>query len=166
MASETLLNELTALLRDEMALHEGLRDELRFEAAHDGRLDGRSLLALQQRKVNWVSRIESLEGRRMNKVGELARSWGEPSEQLTLSRIIERAPAHDSEGLQDCFDGLRALVDEIRTLARETGANAQARLKAIEATLSVIGEAAKLHPTYSGSGRLQHKPPTFKQTSA
>ncbi|NIW85405.1 MAG: hypothetical protein GWN09_02175, partial [Gammaproteobacteria bacterium] len=57
-------------------------------------------------------------------------------------------------------------VEEIRTLARETGRNAQARLKAIDATLAVIGEAAKVHPTYSEAGRLTKRTPTFKQTSA
>jgi hypothetical protein len=57
-------------------------------------------------------------------------------------------------------------VEEIRRLAKETGANAAARLKAIDATLAVIGEAVKMHPTYSEAGRLQKRTPTFKHTSA
>ena len=40
------------------------------------------------------------------------------------------------------------------------------RQKAIDATLSVIGEAVKMHPTYSEEGRLQKKAPPFKEPSA
>jgi hypothetical protein len=36
----------------------------------------------------------------------------------------------------------------------------------VDATLSVIHEAVKVHSTYSGSGKLQAPPVTLKHTSA
>ncbi|MCH8883126.1 MAG: hypothetical protein IIA41_06455 [SAR324 cluster bacterium] len=51
-------------------------------------------------------------------------------------------------------------------LAQVTSANAQARLKAIDATLAAIKEALKIHSTYSEAGRLQKATPTLKSTSA
>jgi len=164
--AEELLGELTDILSQELALHNGLRDELLVELEQEGRLKGREMLLLQQRKYNWIGRIEAIEERRIHKVAELARSWSESADNLTLKRIISRVEPDMAAQLDSCHNGLLALVEEVRRLARETGANAQARLKAVEATLSVIGEAARMHPTYSGAGRLQQQKPSFKTTSA
>ena len=161
-----LLEELSDLLRQELALHESLRNELVAERDTDGKMDGESLLRTQQRKYHLVSRIESVEEHRIGKVRDLARIWEEPAEALTLRAIIGRIPEESGQSLADCHSGLMRLIQEIRSLAQETGSNANARLKAVEATLSVVGEAARLHPTYSGSGKLQQKRPTFKSTSA
>ena len=160
------LLDLDQLLEEEVLLHEGLRDELAFECEKDGELGGTEFLKLQQRKYNLVARIENLETRRENKVRELAREWNETSEELTLSRIISKVEEDEAAVFQGRFNGLKALVEEIRHLAKESGQNAQARLKAVEATLSVVGEAARVHPTYSDAGKIRQRPPTFKNTSA
>ncbi|MDH4247518.1 MAG: flagellar protein FlgN [Deltaproteobacteria bacterium] len=161
-----LLEELSDLLRQELALHESLRNELVGERDNDGKVDGPNLLRLQQKKYHLVSRIETLEDRRISKVRELANIWAEPVESLTLKAIIGRVPESPAQTLSACHSGLLRLIEEIRVLARETGANAQSRLKAVEATLSIVGEAARMHPTYSGSGKIQQRRPTFKNTSA
>jgi hypothetical protein len=166
MDVDSLLAELKDMLRQEIDLHTALRDDLAFEAEHDGGLDSMTMLNLQQRKYHLVSRIEGVENRRISKVRELARGWNEPLDGMTLKKIIGRVDSAQAKELQACHEGLLALVESIRRLARETGANAQARLKAVEATLSVIGEAARVHPTYSEEGRLQQRPPSFKSTSA
>lgn len=163
---DKLLDELKALLEDEVALHEGLRADLAFEAEHDGELSSADFLNLQQCKYYRVNQIEGLEERRLEQVRELAGHWQVDPRKLTLREIIARSPETLGEAFQGHHDALCALVEEIRRLARETGANAQARLKAIDATLAVIGEAVKMHPTYSEAGRLQKRTPTFKHTSA
>jgi FlgN protein len=163
---ETLLNELKALLSEEVALHEGLRSDLAYESEQDGQLPSADFLRLQQRKYYWVNQIEGIETRRIEHVRQLAEQWRVDPRKLTLREIIARSSSPLSEELQGYHGALTALVEAIRTLARETSANAQARLKAIEATLTVIGEAVKMHPTYSEAGRLQKRTPTFKHTSA
>ena len=163
---ETLLNELKALLADEVALHEGLKADLAFENEQDGKLSADDFLRLQQRKYYWINQIEGIEARRLEQVRKLAEEWEAPPRQLTLRAIIARCPAPLGMEFQGYHGALTALIGEIRHLARETGANAQARQKAVDATLAVIGEAVKMHPTYSGAGRLQKRTPTFKQTSA
>jgi len=160
------LRELSALLRDELSLHEALKAELELEARQDGRLAGSELLRLQQRKHGLVRRVQELEQERIAVVADLARAWHEPAEALTLRRIIPRSPAPLAEELRERHAGLMGLVGAIRELARTTAGNAQARLKAVDATLSVIHEAAKVHATYSESGRLQAPTVTLKYTSA
>lgn len=164
-ATETKLEALMRLLRDETALHQALRDTLHEEARNDGKLDSASLLRLQQRKYHTARQIQDLESQRIALVKELAREWHEPAETLTLRRIGARVGGAEGEALLALHAGLAALVEEIRALARETGANAAARLKAVDATLAVIHEAVNIHATYSGAGKLQSKPVTFTHTS-
>ena len=63
-----------------------------------------------------------------------------------------------------CLHGLER--EEIRKLAAVTSSNAQARLKAIDATLAVVKEAMKIHSTYSEGGQLNRSTPSLKSTSA
>jgi len=163
---QPLLTDLKTLLQEEISLHEGLKGDLAFELEQDGELSGGDYLRLQQRKYYWINQIEAIESRRIGQVESLAETWQVPPRELTLRAIIARTPEEDSKEFQGSFDALKALVEEIRHLARETGGNAQARLKAIDATLAVIGEAARMHPTYSEAGRLNKRTPTFKHTSA
>jgi hypothetical protein len=165
-AATQKLMTLSALLQEEVALHEALKGELDHEAKQDGALDGPAVLRTQQRKLQTVRRIQDLEAKRIALIKDLARDWQEPPEELTLRRIIPRAPQAIGAELQGSYTGLLAAVHEIRDLARITGANAQARLKAVDATLAIVHDAVKVHPTYSEAGRLQNKPVTFKYTSA
>lgn len=160
------LNPLCETLRDEVALHARLRDELAYEADREGKLGGGEVLRVQQRKYQLVEQIEEAEARRMEHVRELARAWDEAPEALTLSRIRQRCEPEMQSALAECHEHLLALVEEIRELARTTGAAASARLKAVDATLAVVGEAARVHPTYSEAGRLHKRRPTFKHTTA
>lgn len=163
---EDKLKELSALLREEVSLHEALKADLDQEVAQDGKLNGGDLLRLQQHKHALVRRINELEQDRMAVVKALSRAWNEPPESLTLRRIIPRAPDGIGEELKDSYTSLMSLVNAIRTLAKTSSGNAQSRLKAVDATLNVIHEAVKVHSTYSGSGKLQSPPVTLKHTSA
>lgn len=163
---QKLLTELKTLLEQQITLHEGLKADLSQEAETDGKMSAADFLQLQQRKYHWAGQIEDAEARRLEQVDELAQQWNVPAQQLTLKEIITRSPAPLNKSFTASRESLKLLVDEIRALARRTGTNASARLKAIDATLAVIGEAAQQHPTYSQKGRLKQRPPTFKTTSA
>lgn len=163
---ETKLTQLKELLIEEIKIHQALKSDLQSEAEQDGKLDGAALIHLQREKNHKAREIQAMEGQRIQLVEDIAADWGLPPKELTLRRIIPRTPQPLDEQLATCHRQLVALVEEIRTLARETSRNAQARLKAIDATLAVVGEAARLHSTYSEEGRLQKVLPTFKETSA
>ena len=160
------LTRLQEILAEERRLHAALRDELAREAALDGRMSSAELVEIQRRKQQWVAAIKEQEVLRMRVVDELAHAWNESDEALTLRRIAERVDEAHAQTFRDAHQALVELMEEIRELARKTAANAQARLKAIDATLSVINDAVKMHPTYSGQGRLEKRTPTLKHTSA
>jgi len=163
---EPVLNDLLDVLRQEIRQHEALAAELDLEAELDGTLNGSDLLQVQARKNACVRAIRDLEQRRQEIVGTLAAAWDEPAALITLRRIAGRAPEALGETLLRCHAELMRLVQRIRELAATTSQNAQARLKAIDATLAVIKEALKIHSTYSEGGRLQKRTPTLKSTSA
>ena len=162
---EEKLKELSTLLQEEVSLHEALKADLDREVSEDGKLDGSELLRLQQHKNALVRRINELEQDRMGVVKTLARGWNEPPEALTLRRIIPKAPDALGEELKGSYVSLMKLVNSIRGLAKASAGNAGARLKAIDATLTIIHEAVKVHSTYSGQGKLQSPPVTLKYTS-
>ena len=163
---QKLLIELKTMLDHQISLYEGLKTDLIGESEQDGVLSGAEFIQLQQRKYYWAAQIEEAESHRISQVKELAGHWNLGDKDIRLRDIITRSPAPIDEELSAKRESLIALVSEIRALARETGANAGARLKAVDAALQVIGEAARQHPTYSGKGRIRQKPPTFKSTSA
>jgi len=154
------------LLQEEVSLHQTLREELHEESQQDGKTDSASLLRMQQRKYHTARQIQDLENQRMALVKELAKAWQEPAGDLTLRRISAHAGGTMGQDLLATHGALLALVQEIRDLTRITAGNAGARLKAIDATLSVIHDAVKQHATYSEAGKLQSKPVSFKYTSA
>ena len=160
------LDALKRLLQDEVSLHQALRDELHGESEHDGKIDSASLLRLQQRKYHIARQVQDLESQRMALVKELAKAWQAPAEELTLRRISAQVGGDAGAELLAAHGTLVSLVEEIRELARVTGSNAAARLKAVDATLAVIHDAVNVHATYSEAGKLQTKPVTFKYTSA
>lgn len=163
---QKLLIELKTMLENQISLHEGLKTDLVSESEQDGALSGTDFLQLQRRKYYWAAQIEEAESHRISQVRELAGHWNLEGKDIRLKDIISRSPASIGEELSANRETLIALVSEIRALARETGSNASARLKAVDAALLVVGEAARQHPTYSGKGRIRQKPPTFKSTSA
>lgn len=160
------LRDLLEILQAEIREHEALERELEQEAVLDGMISAEALMRIQTRKNERVHAIGGLEERRMAIVAALAGEWNEPAAELTLRRIIARAPQTWGPPLQHCYDTLQRLVRRIRELAEITGNNAQSRLKAIDATLEAIKEAMKLHATYSEQGRLHKQTPTLKSTSA
>ena len=92
---EKLLNDLKALLGEEVALHEGLKADLAFESEQDGTLSSGDYLRLQQRKYYWINQIEGIEARRIEQVRKIAEDWAVDARKLTLREIIARAPQDD-----------------------------------------------------------------------
>ena len=88
--TETKLDALKRLLREEVALHQTLKEELHQESVQDGKVDGATLLRMQQRKYHTARQIQDLENNRIALVKELAKEWQEPADALTLRRISTR----------------------------------------------------------------------------
>ena len=160
------LHELLGILQREISLHRALATELENEAALDGKLNGGELLRIQSRKNQCVRGIRELETQRIALVSGVSNALGGTYAPMTLREIAARASDDLRPALLRCHQELMTLIQQIRALAQVTSQNAQARLKAIDATLFVVREALKMHPIYSEEGRLHKQTPTLKSTSA
>jgi len=160
------MHELLAILQREVALHGALEAELANEAALDGKMNGGELLRIQARKNQCVRAIRELETQRTAVADNLSREIGGAGGPMTLREIASHAGEEMRAALLRCHHELLTLIQRIRALALVTAQNAQARLKAIDATLFVVREALKMHPIYSEEGRLHKRTPTLKSTSA
>jgi hypothetical protein len=160
------MHELLGILQREISLHRALETELANEAALDGKMTGGDLLRIQGRKNQCVRGIRDLEAQRIALVTTLSAGLGGTAAPMTLKEIAARADGDLRAALLRCHQELMTLIGRIRALALVTSQNAQARLKAIDATLLVIRDALKMHPIYSEGGRLHKQTPTLKSTSA
>ena len=99
---EAQLTNLKELLIEQIGIHEALKANLISEAEQDGELDGAMLLHLQREKNRKVREIRTLESRRLQLVEEIAAAWSVPPKELTLRKILPRAPQPLDMQLEDC----------------------------------------------------------------
>ena len=118
------MQELLNIMRQEVELHEQLISQLQKESEGFGRLRGSELLKLQGEKSRCVRASVRLENERIQLVNELADSWNVGSKELTLSVIISRVTEEYSLPLQQCFDKLKSLINQIHKIADENSLQA------------------------------------------
>lgn len=155
---DVLLQNLEEILSNEAQLHQELLSLLEEEAISIGQVAPSALLHLQSLKQHVSHKIIGLEKRRTQVVEELAQAWNVDFAELTLSQIIQRAPQEMRQPLQQCFDQLKKLIQEIRQLAHKNGALSETRLKPIEMSLRFIHDWQKKQRTYSIAGTLTSAP--------
>ena len=163
---EALIQDLVALLSREAERHRELLAVLEDEVRLDGQMEAATLVDLQRKKYGLAHAIAALEEERLRVVGKLARLWNVAPQDLTLRRIADRLADDGAQGLLALHSQLVTLVENIRQQAQAAGANAQARLKAVNATLDVMKDALNIHATYSEEGRLKKATPRLKNISA
>ena len=151
-----MLERLTAILHQEVELHEQLRNLLESEAQSFGSVSGLELLRLQVSKQRHSRKIERLERERLQVVRKLADDWGVNPQELRLRAIIARIEPKQADELRDCHEHLPQLITEIRERADRNSAEAGARLRSVETALRFMVELHGHQQTYSGVGELQH----------
>ena len=151
-----MLERLTAILHQEVELHEQLRNLLESEAQCFGSVSGLELMRLQVSKQRHSRKIERLERERLQVVRKLADDWGVNPQELRLRAIIARIEPKQADELRDCHEHLAQLITEIRERADRNSAEAGARLRSVETALRFMVELHGHQQTYSGVGELQH----------
>jgi flagellar biosynthesis/type III secretory pathway chaperone len=158
------MKELLNILRQEVELHEQLISLLQKESEGFGRLRGSELLKLQGEKSRCVRASVRLEKERIQLVEQVAESWSMEAKDLTLSVIISRATVEYSAPLQQCFDQLKSLINEIHKIADENSLQASGRLKSVESSIQFMSQLQNGPPTYSDSGKIQTSTSTISRT--
>ena len=149
------MEELLDILRQEVELHEQLFSMLMKEYEGFGLLRGSELLKLQGEKSKCVRASARLEKLRIHIVKKIANSWNISANDLTLSKIIDRASEEYSTSLQQCFDQLKSLIKKIHKIADKNSLQASGRLKSVESSIQFMSQLQNGPPTYSDAGKIQ-----------
>ena len=149
------MEELLDILRQEVELHEQLFSMLMKEYEGFGLLRGSELLKLQGEKSKCVRASARLEKLRIHIVKKIANSWNISANDLTLSKIIDRASEEYSTSLQQCFDQLKSLISKIHKIADKNSLQASGRLKSVESSIQFMSQLQNGPPTYSDAGKIQ-----------
>ena len=158
------MKELLNILRQEVELHEQLIAMLQKESEGFGRLRGSELLKLQGEKSRCVRASVRLEKERIQLVEQVADFWKMESKDLTLSVIIGRVTEEYSLPLQQCFDKLKSLINQIHKIADENSLQASGRLKSVESSIRFMSQLQNGPPTYSDAGKIQTATSTISRT--
>ena len=158
------MRKLLNILEQQAELHENLLSLLQKESEGFGSLRGSELLKLQGEKSRCVRAVSKLEEERILLVERYAKSWGTDFKDLTLRVIISKAEDEYSMQLQNCFDRLKLLIENIRELAEENSMQSSGRLKSVESSLQFISQLQNGPPTYSEAGKIQKRAGTMSRT--
>jgi hypothetical protein len=66
--------------------------------------------------------------------------------------------------LQQCFDKLKSLINQIHKIADDTSLQASGRLKSVESSIRFMSQLQNGPPTYSDAGKIQTATSTISRT--
>ena len=138
---------------------------LSHEIENDGQLNAGDFTRLQQRKARIAVEVVDLEKAITTCAAQLGTQWKVQAQPPRLKDLARAADAQGGEAFLSLQKDLQAQALHIQRMAQKTAHNARARLQAIDATLHVIGESAKLHTTYSDAGKLAQRAMHFTSKS-
>lgn len=157
------MNEQISLLnlnlRELMGLHKQLLDAVRSERGALEKADLKLIHESTCAKEAILSQIRNCEIQRRRIIAELAATWVEPADELTLTRVIERVQGTDlkaADQLRSVMNALVVLVKHIRDQNKENEGLVNESLKHIvNMKKNVLGEAAPAAGAYNRQGQRQ-----------
>ncbi len=160
-SAQAMLGLLRKLEKTLVAMEKALA----YELENDGKLNATDFTRLQQRKSRMAVEVQDVEKALVACAIELGTQWGVSNSPPCLKDLANCAAAENADAFLPLHQKLRQQAQDIQRMAAHTARNAKARLQAMDATLHVICEAAKLHTTYSGAGRLAQRTMHFTSKS-
>lgn len=151
---EDLLHDLVALLSQEAAEYRQLLTLLEDEerallAGESGRV-----VELTKRKETLALEIKVLEEARATLMGRLAAELTVPVESVTLTGLLDLAPADEVPSLRELRDELSDLTRRLFETNRRNGFLLERSLAHVRGALALLTSLVTQQPTYEPTGRL------------
>lgn len=151
---EDLLHDLVALLSQEAAEYRQLLTLLEDEerallAGESGRV-----VELTKRKETLALELKVLEEARATLMGRLAAELAVPVESVTLTGLLDLAPADEVPSLRELRDELSDLTRRLFETNRRNGFLLERSLAHVRGALALLTSLVTQQPTYEPTGRL------------
>lgn len=144
--------ELVDVLHQEIAHLQHLAEVATEERAALQRLAMPSFETVQQRRVQTLDLLQTLESRRESILSELAREWGVVDRPLTVSAVMARVGVELGRTLEGQQHEMHRLVDAVRQLMAVNRLAMTKLVDFIQHTLTASQAATGGESTYSESG--------------
>ena len=115
--------------------------------------------ALVRSEQGLLVRMQTAERRRMDCVGDYAARTGRAARDVTLSEMVDSAPAGERVSLAELHEELRGLLETLRALGEENRQLVESRLEYTRFMLSVLTEEDGASHTYTSRGAEHEAPP-------
>jgi len=105
-------------------------------------------------KENVLLKIRILEEQRLNMLDQVAKTLGEPADQLTLERLAQRIPEPHAGRVHACRSSLMSLTQSIQELNNSNRQLFRRSLKLIKGSINLLGSLRSPAPVYCQTGKL------------
>lgn len=156
MRMELLLEKLTSLLNEQLALYQTLLITLQQErkAIIDSHLI--TLSECTKEKENLILKIRVLEEQRINYMYAVAEVLESPVHTLTLRELSNRVGEPYASRLCDCATCLSALMQGIQEINHSNKALVAHSLDLIRGSLTFLNNLISENAVYYQTGKMQH----------
>lgn len=152
--AEETCRELIETLRQEAALYRELAELLEGDRGALRTFSLRELEASNGKKALLAGRLATLEGRRQEQAGRLARAAGLPEGGTTLRALAARAPGSLGGTLEAVRAELAAVCGRVGELHVHNALFLEHSLRLVAGTLSVIKGCLERPAVYGAKGRV------------
>ena len=152
---ELLLNDLLGLLKGEIGLYDSMLLSLQMEKKAIVDSNPTELNKTSREKENLFLKIRILEEQRLSVLEKLAQDLGQPSQDLTLSKLSQLVPEPQSTQLVDCHSTFLSLAQSIQEINQSNKALLTHSLELVKGSLSLLNELLSSNPVYYRTGKME-----------
>ena len=152
---ELLLNNLLSLLKGEIGLYASMLMALQKEKKAIVDSNHKELIETSRKKENLFLKIRILEEQRLSVLEKLAQGLGQPSQDLTLSKLSQLVQEPQTTQLVDCHSTLLSLAQSIQEINLSNKELLTHSLDLVKGSLSLLSDLLSSNPVYYRTGKIE-----------
>jgi len=152
---ELMLNDLLGLLEGEIDLYASMLLALQTEKKAIVDSNPTELNETSREKENLFLKIRILEEQRISLLEKLAQELGQPSQDLTLSKLSQLVQEPQATQLGECHSTFLSLAQSIQEINQSNKTLLTHSLDLLKGSLSLLSDLLSSNPVYYRTGKME-----------
>jgi flagellar biosynthesis/type III secretory pathway chaperone len=152
---ELMLNDLLGLLEGEIGLYASMLLALQKEKKAIVDSNPTELNETSREKETLFLKIRILEEQRISLLEKLAQELGQPSQELTLSKLSQLVREPQATQLGDCHSTFLSLAQSIQEINQSNKTLLTHSLDLLKGSLSLLSDLLSPNPVYYRTGKME-----------
>jgi len=152
---ELMLNDLLGLLEGEIGLYASMLLALQTEKKAIVDSNPTELNETSREKENLFLKIRILEEQRISLLEKLAQELGQPSQDLTLSKLSQLVQEPQATQLGECHSTFLSLAQSIQEINQSNKTLLTHSLDLLKGSLSLLSDLLSSNPVYYRTGKME-----------